>query len=124
MAFPIRFLIDECVSPNLANEAKRRGYAAWHVNHRALDRTPDPLIFRRCLADDMILVTNNATDFRRIYASAELHPGLVIILPVAQREDQVRLFASALDWIEKQRDVVNMLIEVSSEGEVAVSVFP
>lgn len=124
MAFPIQFLIDECVSPNLASEARRRGFAAWHVNHRKLARTPDPAIFRTCLAEDLVLVTNNASDFRRLYASAEAHPGLIIILPVVSREEQERLFALALDWTETQRDLINMLVEVSIDGTVSASIYP
>lgn len=33
------------------------------------------------IADDLTLVTNNARDFRRLFAREPLHAGLVIIVP-------------------------------------------
>jgi len=41
------------------------------------------------LARDMILVTNNASDFCSLYAAQELHPGLVILVPNVERETPI-----------------------------------
>ena len=46
---------------------------------------------------DFILVTNNASDFRRLYAAQLLHAGLIILVPVVDRDLQRRLFKPALD---------------------------
>jgi len=46
---------------------------------------------------DFILVTNNASDFRRLYATEPLHAGLVILIPAVNRMMQQRLFKAALD---------------------------
>ncbi len=44
----------------------------------------------------LVLITNNASDFRRLYAAQPLHAGLVIIVPSVGRAEQRRLFAGAL----------------------------
>ena len=38
------FLIDECLTPNLAGLAKELGYHGEHVNEVALARSPDSLL--------------------------------------------------------------------------------
>lgn len=60
----------------------------------------------------MILVTNNASDFRRLYAVQELHPGLVILVPNAEREMQRQLFHAALGRLRETRELVNRALEV------------
>lgn len=121
MVFPIQFLIDECVSPILASDARDRSYQAAHVNDRGLTRQPDYRIFRKCLSDDLVLVTNNGKDFLPLYAGAELHSGLVILLPSVELDDQRRLFGIVLDWIGEQTDLVNMLIEIGEDAILRIS---
>lgn len=124
MAFPIRFLIDECVSPTLVSEAHRRGHTAWHVNQRKLDATPDPIIFKACLKEDLILVTNNAVDFLKLYGGVDLHPGLVVLLPSVKMHEQQGLFARAIEWIEPRGELVNMLLTINVDGSLVTKDFP
>ena len=74
----------------------------------------------RIIEEDFTFVTNNARDFRKLYAKEELHAGLVIIvpqvLPVLQRE----LFALILQDLADTQDMVNEVIEVTLDGEDAV----
>ena len=44
---------------------------------------------------DFVFVTNNASDFRRLYAAAPLHARLVILLPMVGRDLQRELFRGA-----------------------------
>jgi len=55
------------------------GYAAHHVEHLGLKGSPDWLLWKRALQEDLILVTNNARDFRKLSDRAEIHPGIVFI---------------------------------------------
>jgi hypothetical protein len=41
---------------------------------------------------DFVFVTNNASDFRQIYAAQPLHAGLIILIPAVNRVVQQRLF--------------------------------
>jgi hypothetical protein len=73
---------------------------------------------------DFILVTNNASDFRRLYAAQPLHAGLVILIPAADRVLQQRLFKTALDELALLGEPVNQVIEVDLVGdEVTFAVY-
>lgn len=75
------FLIDECLSPDLAAYAHSRGHAATHVNHRDLRGWPDHRVMRAVREEGFVLVTANARDFLRLFAAENPHSGLVILVP-------------------------------------------
>jgi predicted nuclease of predicted toxin-antitoxin system len=77
----VRFLIDECLTIELAVAARAMGYEAHHVVHLGKRGWRDWNIRDYAITHDFILVTNNASDFRRLYGSPDLHPGLVILVP-------------------------------------------
>jgi predicted nuclease of predicted toxin-antitoxin system len=118
------FLIDECVSPGLASKAKERGHNAFHVTWLQLEGYRDNALSLFALGNDAIMVTNNGVDFRPIYRSMDVHPGLVVIIPSCNKQRQLALFDLVLDRLEAERDVVNKLIEVALDGTVTVEKFP
>jgi predicted nuclease of predicted toxin-antitoxin system len=118
------FLIDECVSPKLASKAKERGYNAYHVTWLQLEGYRDTALATYAVGNDAIIVTNNGVDFRPIYTSLDVHPGLVVIIPSCNQLKQIDLFERVLDRLEAERDVINKLIEVTLDGVVSVSGFP
>jgi predicted nuclease of predicted toxin-antitoxin system len=113
----VRFLVDECLSPALVGEAQRSGHEAYHLAHLGRAGLVDREVVAFALARDMVLVTNNASDFRRLYATQELHPGLVILVPNADRETQLRLLRAALIRIRMMRDPLNKALEVNVDGD-------
>lgn len=74
-----RFLIDECLSSQLAHRLRERGLDAVAVRDRAKLGQTDSAILEFALAEDRIIVTQNAGDFRRLIGSVKLHPGLIIL---------------------------------------------
>lgn len=58
-------------------------------------------------AEEYILVTNNASDFRCLYAAELLHPGLVIIIPNVGRLVQQQLFQAAIKALEENGEPIN-----------------
>ena len=124
MAYLKGWLIDECLSPKLADVAAKRSVEGAHATRRGLTSTPDPVIARWCVTNDFALVTNNARDFRRIYSSLDLHPGLVVILPEIVASEQVRLFALILDRVEREPDLVNKLMEIDFAGAITIKDWP
>ncbi len=124
MASPIRYLIDECLSPELAKSSFREGVEVVHVNFRGLTESSDPTIAKWCVAYDYALVTNNGKDFRPIYNRLDVHPGLIIFLKNVDLKGQGRLFRIALDEIAALPDLVNKLIEIDLDGEVTVLDWP
>lgn len=75
---------------------------------------------QRIIEDDFTFVTNNAGDFRRLYARQVLHAGLVIIVPSVEPARQRALFGSLLGTLGVDEALVNEVIEISLDGEEAV----
>ena len=115
-----RFLIDECLSPILAEAARARGFDATHVvwlgRQSATDRTLAALALER----DYVIVSNNARDFRKIYRRLEVHPGLLLILPDLRADMQRRYFLALLDFVEQQPDIVNQIVVIDAKGHIAI----
>ena len=61
-------------------------------------------------------MTNNAADFRRLYAYLDVHAGLIIIVPSVIPRRQQALFEAVLDHLGK-RALVNTVVEVGFEDD-------
>jgi predicted nuclease of predicted toxin-antitoxin system len=114
------FLIDECLTPNLAGLAKDWGYNGEHVNEVALAGSADSLLAAFAVGREAVLVTNNARDFRRIYKRLPFHPGLIIILPSVTADVQMRLFERVVRYISEQPEPINQLIEIDRFERITV----
>ncbi len=113
----MRFLIDECLSVDLVAVAGDSGHEARHIAHVGRAGWKDWNVVRYASAGDFILVTNNASDFRQLYAAQPLHAGLVILIPVVNRMVQQRLFKAALDELATIGEPVNCVLEVNLDGD-------
>jgi len=113
----VRFLIDECLSIDLVTVAGHAGHEARHVAHVGRAGWKDWNVVRYARDRDFVLVTNNASDFRQLYAAQPLHAGLVILIPVLNRAMQQRLFRAALDELAVIGEPVNRVLEVDLDGE-------
>ncbi|MCY1538351.1 hypothetical protein D9M68_738870 [compost metagenome] len=74
----------------------------------------------RIVAEDFTFVTNNARDFRKLYAKEALHAGLVIIVPQVLPAVQRELFLAAVGEIADREDLANEVIEIAIEDDEAV----
>jgi predicted nuclease of predicted toxin-antitoxin system len=118
----VRFLVDERLHASLVDVAVAHGHLASHVTWLGLSGEPDRNIVRRAVADDMTLVTNNARDFRRLYAREPLHAGLVIVVPQVTPVRQRILFDALLGESRGEEQFVNEVIELEVDsGEVVIS---
>ena len=120
-----RFLIDECLSVELAGLAWARGYQASHLRDLNLLGRKDPELAQVIFEGDWCFVTKNARDFRGPddakgsmgeYAGVDLHAGLVCIHGPPEgftKAEQLEAFAVALNLIEQHgSDATNLLVEV------------
>lgn len=114
------FLVDECLHPSLVDVANEMGFPAHHVDWLGLKGTPDRQLLKRAESLNLTLVTNNAIDFRRLYARAGIHSGLILILPMVRPARQCLLFRAALRAVTGRADLINRVIEVDQEGETIV----
>ncbi|NRQ15276.1 DUF5615 family PIN-like protein [Ensifer sesbaniae] len=116
----MKFLIDECLHTSLVAVAQDHGHDCFHINWLGLSGETDWDLMPRIVAEDLTFVTNNARDFRKLYAKEELHAGLVIIVPQVLPALQRELFLSALDEIAHGNDLVNEVIEMTIEDGEAI----
>ncbi|CAA9305674.1 MAG: hypothetical protein AVDCRST_MAG68-805 [uncultured Gemmatimonadetes bacterium] len=122
----IQFLIDEDVTPKLAVVAAERGYTAYAVQYLNQKGAPDFVLRRRMLDENLTLVTGNWKDFRPMLAREGIHPG-AISLPDVPRADQIRLFQTAVDYIEGSDpplDMINTVLVLNEQGEVTQLTIP
>jgi predicted nuclease of predicted toxin-antitoxin system len=113
----VRFLIDECLSVDLVAVAAQAGHEAHHVAHVGRSGWKDWNVARYALDGDFVVVTNNASDFRRLFARQPLHAGLIILLPAVGRVLQRKLFRAALDELAVIGDLINRVLEVDLDGD-------
>ena len=116
----MRFLIDECLHPTLADVAHAAGHEAHHVNFLGLASTKDHDLMPRILEGDFVFVTNNAADFRRLYQAQAIHAGLVIIVPQTSPTQQRALFLAAMEEIGPDNGLINEALEVLIDGDEVI----
>ncbi len=93
------------------------GHEASHVNWLGLSGETDWGLMPRIISDDFTFITNNARDFRKLYARAPLHAGLVIILPQAAPQLQRELLMAVLEEFQPSDQLVNEVIEIAIDGD-------
>lgn len=81
----MNLLIDERLHASLVEVAVERGHEATQVNYRGLSGVQDWNLMAPIQEGGFTFVTNNAKDFRRLYAQEEIHAGLVILIPNVPR---------------------------------------
>jgi predicted nuclease of predicted toxin-antitoxin system len=118
----MKFLIDECLHTSLVEEANHAGYEAYHVVYYGLQGLKDHELMRRIREEEFVFVTNNASDFRKLFAREPIHSGLVIIVPSVSPPLQRRLFTEALREI-RNRDLINMAVQVRLEQDIVIVEF-
>ncbi|MFS8035354.1 DUF5615 family PIN-like protein [Xanthobacter sp. AM11] len=116
----MKFLIDEYLHTSLAAVAQTRGHDATHVTWLGLGGETDWNLMPRIVAEDFTFVTNNARDFRKLYAKQELHAGLVIIVPQAVPARQRELFDALLEAFAAEEELVNEVLEILEEAGAVI----
>jgi predicted nuclease of predicted toxin-antitoxin system len=83
------FLVDQPVSPLLAQWLREAGHDAFHVRERGLSRASDEDIFALAVAESRIIITADL-DFSRIIAlSGRAGPGLILFRAGNITDDQM-----------------------------------
>ncbi len=125
----MKFLVDECLSPELTKLAHARGHGesshvVWLGRAGLKDWELRPLI----LQDDWTFVTKNSVDFRGPadnpgskgqYTDVALHAGLICLNgpPGMDLDMQLELFEQALDELEADPDLINQVLEITCEED-------
>jgi hypothetical protein len=126
-----KFLIDECLSPALVQQAVQAGYVqSTCVRDRGLAGTKDWELVQVAVDGDFTLVTHNSVDFRGggtsesggHYSELEIHAGLVCLnsAHAMSISRQRRLFELALQVLAGRPDLVNASLEIFEDEDGAV----
>jgi Domain of unknown function (DUF5615) len=113
----VRFLIDECLSVDLVTVAGVSGHEAQHVAHIGRAGWKDWNVVRHARDGDFVLVTNNASDFRQLYAAQPLHAGVDHPDPGCQPR---RAAAPVQGCARRARligELINRALEVDLDGD-------
>jgi hypothetical protein len=114
-----------CASIKLDGQTGR--HDAVHPLHVGRRGEPDYVVLARCIAEDRVIVTENARDFRRMVGRVELHPGL-IILPSIDRGGTWGLLQAAIAFLESRAEpmdiMLNHVLEVTTTGDMTLSRLP
>lgn len=125
----MKYLIDECLSPELAKMAIEKGHGETsHVVWMKLGGLKDWELKPIILEGDWTFVTKNSVDFRGSkdkpgtkgqYADVAIHAGLICLNgpPGMDLDMQIELFEQALIELDNNDDLVNQVLEISVEDE-------
>lgn len=124
----MRLFLDECLSPRIAQALNAEGvHVVLHPRDFGGLGAPDHDVLSRCVDRDLVLVTQNARDFRSLVAVQDLHPGL-IVLPCVGRVRSETLLRAVIDFVSGLGDpmdvMVNHVVEISVDANISMSMLP
>jgi predicted nuclease of predicted toxin-antitoxin system len=99
----LRLLLDEHLSPAIADQLRSRGHDVVTVAEAGLAGMTDERVLARAAGDERAVVTNNIRDFRVLHADSlktrSPHYGIVLVRSgkYSLRRDQLGPLVGALD---------------------------
>jgi len=121
----VKLLVDENLSPKVAEVLRRDGIDACSVRDRGLLEATDPEVFARAFAEDRVVVTVNVCDFEKLASACELHAGVILIeCGDLLRDEQVEVVRHAVTAIAQRGDMVNAVLRVAIDGSMTFEVVP
>lgn len=126
-----RLLIDECLSPELAQLAIDAGHVeSTSVRDRGRLGLKDWELMEYVIQEDFILVTRNAQDFRGagkvnpggLHGAAEVHAGLICLDSALEMDLDLQQELFRHNMLAELPDLINQALEVYENEDGLISV--
>ncbi len=120
----MRFLIDNALSPRLAEGLRGAGHDAVHVRDLGLGAASDPVIFERAAAEDRIVVSED-TDFGTLLALREdAKPSFVLFRHQPDRRAAALLDLLLVNLPDVEADLETGAVVVIEPGRMRIRRLP
>jgi len=120
----MKFLIDNCLSPIMADGLAQAGYDAIHVRDYDLQSALDEDIFARAAQENRVLISGD-TDFATILAlRREKRPSVILFRRQTQRRPEQQLSLLLLNLPALQGDLDTGAIVVFDQDRIRVRSLP
>ncbi|NCC32471.1 MAG: hypothetical protein EOM24_10680 [Chloroflexia bacterium] len=123
----MKLLIDENLSPLLAQWANEQGIEASAVIYVGLQGQPDIKVWRYAYAQSQIVVTVNVGDFINLAEKIDLHPGVIAFREAGlDRATQWARLQEAVRFVDRHcaNDLTNHVLEVRGVGDLILHEIP
>lgn len=120
----MRLLVDNALSPRVAEGLRQAGFDAVHVRDYGLQTADDAEIFERAAREDRIILSAD-TDFGALLARwASAKPSLILLRRISERrpEEQVRMLLANLPSISD--DLEKGCVVVIEDARVRIRKLP
>ena len=121
----LKLLLDENLSPKVAEWLRLAGIDAVHIRDRGLLEASDREVLEKAYTEDRILITANVGDFLKLARARDLHAGIVLLDDGGLlRDEQMEIILRAHAALLQQRDMVNRVLRISTDGKMRFEEIP